>query len=109
MINHKDDERIDEVFQSLLFMYQISLEASMKGGGFIFDCVDLLYCKLNTKNHARDGLYIDSPDWIKNKKPTINPINKKDNKLFQYAAAVSLNQEQIEKYHEIISKNQHFY
>ena len=24
--------------------------------------------------------YIDSSDWIKNKKPTINNINKKDNK-----------------------------
>ena len=28
------------------------------------------------------GSYIDSPDWIKNKKATVNPINKKDNKRF---------------------------
>ena len=28
------------------------------------------------------GSYIDFPDWIKNKKATINLINKKDNNLF---------------------------
>ena len=28
------------------------------------------------------GSYIDSPDWIKIKKATINPVNKKDNKCF---------------------------
>ena len=39
-----------------------------------------------------DHIYIDSPDWIKNKKATINPINEKD-KCFQYA----LNHEEIEK------------
>ena len=31
------------------------------------------------------GSYIYSPDWIKNKRATINPINKKNNKCFQYA------------------------
>ena len=39
----------------------------------------------------RSGSYIDSPDWIKNKKATINTINKKDNKCFQYAVTVALN------------------
>ena len=41
--------------------------------------------------------HIDSPDWIKNKKETINPINKKDNKCFQYAATITLNLEEIKK------------
>ena len=39
----------------------------------------------------RSVSYIDSPDWIKNKKATINTINKKDNKCFQYAVTVALN------------------
>ena len=39
----------------------------------------------------RSGSYIDSPDWIKSKKATINTINKKDNKCFQYAVTVALN------------------
>ena len=41
--------------------------------------------------------YIDSPDCIKNKKATINPINKKDNKCFQYAVKIALNHEEIKK------------
>ena len=33
--------------------------------------------------------YIESPDWIKNRKATINPKNK-NNKCFQYATTVAL-------------------
>ena len=35
--------------------------------------------------------HIDSPDWIKNKKATKNPVNKNDNKCLQYAATLALN------------------
>ena len=45
----------------------------------------------------RDGSYKDSPDQIKIKKATINPINKKDNKYFQYAVTVALNSGEIKK------------
>ena len=34
---------------------------------------------------------------MKNKEATINSINKKDNKCFQYAAKVALNYEEIKK------------
>ena len=43
------------------------------------------YCIKNVINLNCAGPYIDFPDWIKNKKSTINLINKKDNKCFQYA------------------------
>ena len=60
----------------------------MKGSEFIFDYIQLLYYKCHKRNFGRGGPYIDSPDWIKNKKATINPINKKDNKCFQYSVTV---------------------
>ena len=44
--------------------------------------------------------YIDSPVWIKNIKATINPINKKDNKYFQYPVTVVLNYEEIKSDHK---------
>ena len=47
------------------------------------------------------GSHIDSPDWIKSKKATINPINKKDNKCIQYSVTVALNYEEIKKYLQI--------
>ena len=34
------------------------------------------------------GSYVDCPDWEKNKKATINPINRKDNECFHYAMTV---------------------
>ena len=49
----------------------------MRGSDFIFDCAHLLYCKCHKINFKRGGSYIDSPDWIKSKKATTNPINKK--------------------------------
>ena len=42
----------------------------------------------------RGGAYIDSPNWIKNKKATRNFINKKG-KYFQYALTVTLNYKEI--------------
>ena len=63
---------------------------SMKVGEFVYDYVNLLYYKCHKINLNLGGSYIYSPDWIKKKKPTINPINKKDNKCFQYTATVAI-------------------
>ena len=48
----------------------------MKGSEFAFDYVRLLYYECHKRNPNRGGSNIDSPDWIKNIKATINPINK---------------------------------
>ena len=49
----------------------------MKGSEFVFDYVQLLYYICHEISLNRGGSYIDSPDWVKNKKATINPISKK--------------------------------
>ena len=41
-----------------------------------------------------DGLYIDSPDWIKKKKASVNPKNIGD-KCFQYVTAAAVNYGEI--------------
>ena len=64
-----------------------------------------MYYKCHKINLNRGGSYIDSPDWIKSKKATINPINKKYNKCFQYAVTVTLNQDEKGKNLEIETKN----
>ena len=83
----------------------------MKGSEFVFDYnyveqnyFQLLYYKCHKINSNRGGSYIDSPDWIKNKKETINPINKKNSKSFQYSATVALNHEEIAKNPQRITK-----
>ena len=97
------NEIIEKLFKSFLQRYQEGLEESMRGSEFIFDSVDALHYDLNKISLSRRGSYIDSPEWLKNKKATINPKNNKD-KCFQYALNVALNYEQIKKDPQRISK-----
>ena len=57
--------------------------------GYQIDCVHLLYYKCHQTNFKPVISYINSPDWIKNRKATINPFNKKYNLCFQYAVTVA--------------------
>ena len=88
------NEVVNELFESLLSKYQDNLETSMRGNEFIFHSIHLLYCKCHKVNFKDDGLNIDSPDWIKIKKATINPKNE-EVQCFQYGAAVTLNYEEL--------------
>ena len=76
----------------------------MRVSDFIFDCVHWLYYKCDEISFNQGGSYIDSPDWIKSKKLTINPINKKDNKCFKYTVTVALNHEETRKDLQRITK-----
>ena len=69
----------------------------MKGTEFVFDCVHLLYLKLENTNPNRCGSYIDTSDWIRKERATINSINKKDNKCYQYTVTFPLNYKEIKK------------
>ena len=66
----------------------------------MFDSVQL--CITNKVNFRRGGSYIDSSDWIKKKKATIN-LKSKDDKWFQYAVMVALNYAEIESHPERFS------
>ena len=70
------NDEAEEVFDSVKNRYQNNLE-SMKGSEFVFDYIHLLYYKCHKINPNRGGSYLNSPDWIKNEKATVNPINKK--------------------------------
>ena len=76
----------------------------MRKSKFVFDYVNLLHYKCRKINLDCGGSYRDSPDWIENKKATINPIDKKVNKCFQYVIAVGLNYEEKGKHVERITK-----
>ena len=96
MIGNKMDEIIGKIFDSVLQKYWEKLEKSMKGSEFVFDSVDSLHYKFHKISLSRGGSYIVSPNWLKNKKATINPKNN-DGKCFQYAVTVALNHEQVKK------------
>ena len=87
--------------------YQSNLQ-SIKSSHFVFDYVHLLYYKFHKVNLNRDGSYIESPDWTKNKKGIINLINKKGNKYFQYAVTIGSNYQKTGKHAEKITKTKSF-
>ena len=73
MERDETNEIIEELFESLLQNSQKNLEEPMRGSEFVPDSIDLLYYHLQKVGFKRGGLYIDSPEWLKNKKATINP------------------------------------
>ena len=72
----------------------------MRGSKFVSDRVNLLHYDVHK---IRGGSYIDSPEWLKNEKATINPKNN-DDKCFKYTLTVALNYEQIKSHPERVSK-----
>ena len=97
------DEIIKELFKFLLQRYQENLQEKMKGSDFVFEGVKYLYYDLNKTSISKDGSYIDSPKWLKDKKSTINPKNN-DYKCFQYAVTLALNLDKINGHPQRISK-----
>ena len=96
MMGNEINEIIEELFESLLQKYQEELKENMRGS-------DLSHYNLHKINLRKVGSYIDSPEWLKNKKAPISSENN-DDKCFQYALTVALNYEQIKKDTQRISK-----
>ena len=107
MTQDNPDEIIEERFDSFLFRYQINLETLMRGSDFIFYCINLIHYKCHKISFKCRRSYIDSPDQIKKGKRSNKPKND-DNKCFQYAATLALNQEQIQPHDETVSNVKSF-
>ena len=95
-------EIITKLIKSFLSNYQEEEKILRSGSNFVFESVDLLAVNIHKTNLKRGKSYIKSPEWILNKRATINPKNK-DNKCFQYSITVALNHQNIENHPERIS------
>ena len=98
------EDVINELFNNFCKRCQEGLETKMKGSSFTFERIDLLEYHLHKVSLNRGSSYINSPEWIKNKKITINPQNTKDNNCFQYAITAALNYQNIDSHPERIFK-----
>ena len=56
-----------------------------------------LYYYFQRIDIRRGGSYITSPDWIANKKATINPKNEKDDECFKWSIIAGLNYNKIKE------------
>ena len=92
MFDDDNDDIIEQLFESLLKEYEENLQNKMRGSEFEFDGVNYF----NKTSINRDGSYIDSPKWLKDKKSTISPKSN-DDQSFQYAVTLALNLDKIKK------------
>ena len=99
---NETDDIIKRLLKSFLTNYQNEEKILRNGSNFVFESVDLLSYHIHKTNLKRGKSYIKSPEWILNKRATINPKNK-DNKCFQYSITVTLNHQNIENHPERIS------
>ena len=99
--NERDDIT-KRLFKSFLTNYQNEGKILRNGSNFVFESVELLSYHIHKTSLKRGKSYIKSPEWVLNKRATINPKNK-DNKCFQYSITVALNHQNIENYPERIS------
>ena len=76
------EDVIKELFNTFRKRYQEGLETKMKGSSFTFERIDLLEYHLHKISLNRGSSYIESPEWIKNKRVTINPKNNEDSNCF---------------------------
>ena len=93
---------IDGLLKSFLSNYHNEEKILKNGSNFVFESVKIWYYHIHKINLKRGKSYIKSPEWILNKRATINPKNK-DNKCFQYAITAALNHQKIENHPERIS------
>ena len=101
-LGNETDDIIKGLLNSFLNNYQKEEIILRNGSNFVFESVDLLSYHIHKTNLKRGKSYIKSPEWILNKRATINPKNK-DNKCFQYSVTVALNHQNIENHPERIS------
>ena len=78
MANDEADKVMKNLFSSLKNRYKNNLESAKDSEVYfkkgLFDYVQLLYYKSHKINPNRGRSYIDSPNWMKNKKTAIKTI-----------------------------------
>ena len=92
---------IRRLLKSFLTNYQNEEKILRNGSNFVFESVNLSSYHIHKTTFKGGTSYIKSPEWILNKRTTINPKNK-DNKCFQYSITVALNHQNIENHPERI-------
>ena len=64
---------IEKLFESFLTNYQKEELILRNGSNFVFESVNLLSYHIHKTSLKRGKLYIKSPEWLLNKRATINP------------------------------------
>ena len=102
------DDIIRELCRSFLKNYQEAKQI-ISGNKFNFESVELMDYKLHRVRLRRGGSYIKSPEWLANKRATINPKNENDDECLRWSTISALNYNEIMKkeFENIFKKIKH--
>ena len=100
-LGNETDDIIKRLINSFL-NYQKEEIILRNGSNFVFESVDLLSYHIHKTSLKRGNSYIKPPEWILNKRATINPKNE-DNKCFEYSIVIALHHQQIGRHPERMS------
>ena len=103
------DETATRLIDSLKTDYDKQILLSREGSNFVFSNIEELNIHIHKIDLKRGSSYIESPEWIKNKKCKINPYNTKDEYCFAHSIVIALYHQEIGKNPQRISKLQPFY
>ena len=81
---------LDELMSSFFKKYQEDVATSHTSSSFVFESVEECNIHFHKTDLRRGASYIDTHDWIKNKKCTINPKNENDVYCFIYSITAGL-------------------
>ena len=98
---NETNDIIKILFKSFLTNYQNEEKILRNRSNFVFESVDLLSYNIHKRNLKRGKPYIKSPEWILNKRATINKKNK--DKCFQHSITVALIYQNIGNHPERLS------
>ena len=99
---NETDDIIKGLLNSFLNNYQKEEIVLRNGSNFVFNSVDLFSYYIHETSMKRGKSYMKTPEWVVNKRATINP-KRKNNKCFQYPIAVALHDQDIENHPEGIT------
>ena len=91
-------ESVENLIKSLGEHYEEQILVSKKGSNFRCCNIDSLNIYIHEVQLNRGGSYIETPNWVKAKKTTINPKNTTDDYCFAHSVVIAL-------YHKQIGKN----
>ena len=92
------NEIIEELLISLHKKFDDDLVLSRESSSFVYESVEECNIHFHKIDLRRGSSFIDTPEWLKNKKATINPQNTNNAYCFMYAIAIAL-------FHEALGNN----
>ena len=89
---------LEQLLSSLYEKFNDDLQLSRESSSFVYESVEECNIHFHKKDLRRVTSFIDTPEWLKHKKATINTQNVNNVYCFMYAATTAL-------YHSELGKN----